>query len=123
MCVSPNLAIDSFQRMMRLSPLDPLINVARCGIAFACFQASRHEEGFEIVKKLVQGAPRAHSSGAFIINAISLGRVREASEAAVRLLKIEPAFRVAIARDIFPMRTAEMQDKIANALRDAGVPD
>jgi adenylate cyclase len=123
MCVQPDLAIESFQRMMRLSPLDPLTNLARCGIAFACFQASRYEEGFEIAKTLVQMSPNAHSSGAFIVNAVSSGRVREAADEAVRLLEIEPAFRVSVGSDIFPMRSVEMQNKIAEALRKAGVPD
>jgi TolB-like protein/class 3 adenylate cyclase len=123
MCVQPDLAIESFQRTIRLSPLDPLTSLARCGIAFGCFQASRYEEGFEITKALAQMAPSAHSSGAFIINAVSSGRVREAAHAAARLLEIVPAFRVSVGSDIFPMRSAEMQNKIAEALRAAGVPD
>jgi hypothetical protein len=68
-------------------------------------------------------APNAHSLTAFILNAVSLGRVREAAGAAARLLQLEPAFRIHIASDIFPMRSADMQNKIAEALRDAGVPD
>ena len=123
MSVIPDLAIESFQRMMRLSPLDPLINLARCGISLAHFQASRYEEGFEIAKALVDMKPNAHSSGAYIINAIALGRTPEATAEAARLLKSEPALRVPFAHDIFPMRTEEMNAKVATALRKAGVPD
>jgi tetratricopeptide (TPR) repeat protein len=124
MCVQPDRAIESFQTMMRLSPLDPLGGVAKCGIAFACFQASRYEEKLGIANKLVQtGAPNAHSFCAYIINAVSLGRPREAADVAARLQKDEPGFRVALASVIFPMRSADMQNKIAKALRDAGVPD
>ena len=123
MSVIPDLAIESFQRMMRLSPLDPLINIARCGISLAHFQASRYEEGFEIAKALVDMKPNAHSSGAYIINAIALGRTPEATAEAARLLKSEPALRVPFAHDIFPMRTEEMKAKVATALRKAGVPD
>jgi adenylate cyclase len=123
MSVMPDLAIESFQRMIRLSPMDALINLARCGISFAHFQASRYDDGFEIAKTLVQMAPSAHSSGAYIVNAIALGRTPEATAAAARLLKRQPAFRVPFARNIFPMRTEEIKIKIAAALREAGVPD
>ena len=108
---------------MRLSPLDPLINLARCGISLAHFQASRYEEGFEIAKALVDMKPNAHSSGAYIINAIALGLTPEATGEAARLLKSEPALRVPFVYDIFPMRTEEMKAKVATALRKAGVPD
>jgi adenylate cyclase len=121
MCVLPDLATESFKRMMRLSPLDPLTDVARIGIAFACFQASRYEEGLEIARTL--GDPSAHSSGAFILNAVGLGRRQEAADTVAKLLKKEPTFRVSVASYIFPMRTTEMRDKIASALREAGVPD
>ncbi|MGH6715546.1 MAG: adenylate/guanylate cyclase domain-containing protein, partial [Bradyrhizobium sp.] len=123
MSVMPNPAIESFQRMVRLSPLDPLINLARCGICFAHFQASRYEEGFEMAKTLIQMEPSAHSAGAYIVNAIALGHIPEATAAAARLLEREPAFRVPFARDIFPMRTDEIKAKVAAALREAGVPD
>ena len=89
----------------------------------AHFQASRYEEGFEIAKALVDIGPSAHSSSAYIINAIALGRKPEATAVAARLLKSEPAFRVPFARDIFPMRTEEMKAKVATALREAGVPN
>ena len=58
MSVIPDLAIESFQRMMRLTPWHPLINLARCGISLADFQASRYEERFEIASGSVQTGNR-----------------------------------------------------------------
>jgi hypothetical protein len=57
-------AVEAQTLWLKRTPVSPspLTNLAHCGIAFACLQASRHEEGFELAKKLVQMAPRVHSS-------------------------------------------------------------
>jgi adenylate cyclase len=122
MCVLPDQAIESFQRMMRLSPLDPLTAGALYGNAFAYFLASRHEAGLAVATRAVQMAPNVHSLGAFIVNAVTLGRAIEAEDAATRLLKIDPNFRVAHTGDLFPTRSLDWQTRIANAFREAGLP-
>ena len=54
----PERAIESFQQMTRLSPLDPLIVGALYGSAFAYFLASRYEEGLEAATRAVQMAAK-----------------------------------------------------------------
>ncbi|NLS68195.1 adenylate/guanylate cyclase domain-containing protein [Bradyrhizobium brasilense] len=123
MCVMPEQAIESFQRMMRLSPLDPLTPGALYGSAFAYFLSGRHEEGLAVAGKAVLLAANAHSLAAFIINATSLGRSSEAKNAAAHLQKIDPNFRVAHASDLFPTRSLDARMRIASALREAGLPE
>jgi adenylate cyclase len=107
---------------MRLSPLDPLTAGALYGSAFAHFLASRHEEGLAVATRAVQMAPNVDSLGAFIVNAASLGRTIEAKDAATRLLKIDPNFRVAHVGDLYPVRSLDSRTRIAKALHEAGLP-
>ena len=123
MCDEYERSIESFDRMIRLSPLDPLRVRAWNGIAFAFFSLSRYEEGFVSANKAIQFLTEAHSMGAYIVNAVRTGRTLEAREAATRLLKLQPDFRASHAQKAFPVRSQEIQDRIAAALREAGLPD
>jgi TolB-like protein/class 3 adenylate cyclase/tetratricopeptide (TPR) repeat protein len=123
MCDEYERSIESFDRMIRLSPLDPLRVRAWNGIAFALFSLSRYEEGFVSANKAIQFLTEAHSMGAYIVNAVRAGHTLEAREAAARLLKFQPDFRASHAQKAFPIRSQETQDRIAAALREAGLPD
>jgi TolB-like protein/class 3 adenylate cyclase len=123
MCDEYERSIESFDRMIRLSPLDPLRVRAWNGIAFALFSLSRYEEGFVSANKAIQFLTEAHSMGAYIVNAVRTGHTLEAREAAARLLKLQPDFRASHARKAFPIRSQGTQDRIAAALREAGLPD
>jgi adenylate cyclase len=121
--VLPERAIDSFQQMMRLSPLDPATVGALYGSAFAHFFAARHEEGLAVATRAVQMAANVLSLAAFIVNAGSLGRTVEATDAAARLLKIDPTFRIAHVDHIFPARSSDWKMQLARALRGSGLPE
>jgi TolB-like protein/class 3 adenylate cyclase/tetratricopeptide (TPR) repeat protein len=123
MCDEYERSIESFDRMIRLSPLDPLRVRAWNGIAFALFSLSRYEEGFVSANKAIQFLTEAHSMGAYIVNAVRTGHTLEAREAAARLLKLQPDFRASHAQKAFPIRSQGTQDRIAAALREAGLPD
>jgi adenylate cyclase len=123
MCVLPDQAIESFQQMMRLSPIDPLTVGALYGSAVAYFLACRHEDGLAAAARAMQMASNVHSLGAFIMNAVSLGHSIEAKDAATRLLKINPSFCVTHASNIFPVRFLNERMRIAKALREAGLAD
>src|SRR5216683_3308255 len=92
MCDEHERAIESFERMIRLSPLDPLRVRAWNGIAFALFSLGRYEEGFLSAKKAIQFLTEAHSMGAYIMNAVRAGHTLEAREAVDRLLSLQPDF-------------------------------
>ena len=119
----PERAIESFQQMTRLSPLDPLIVGALYGSAFAYFLASRYEEGLEAATRAVQMAANVLSLAAVVVNAISLGRRVDAADAAAHLLNVDPTFRIGHVDYVFPMRSVDSRTRIARALRESGLPE
>ncbi|WP_249119686.1 MULTISPECIES: adenylate/guanylate cyclase domain-containing protein [unclassified Bradyrhizobium] len=123
MCDETERAIESFDRMIRLSPLDPLRISAWDGAAHALFSLERYEEGCVAAMKAMQFNVNAHTLGALIINAVRAGRIEEAQKAVSRLLKIQPGFRTSHVAEAYPVRRAKRQDEISAALRDAGLPD
>ena len=123
MCDETERAIESFDRMIRLSPLDPLRISAWNGTSHAFFSLSRYEEGCAVAMKSIQFDVNAHSLGAFIINAVRAGRTEEMQKAVSRLLKIQPGFRTSHVSEAYPVRWADRRDQIAAALHDAGLPD
>ncbi|QPF87983.1 adenylate/guanylate cyclase domain-containing protein [Bradyrhizobium genosp. L] len=123
MCGDTERAIESFDHMMRLSPLDPLRISAWIGTSHAFFWLGRYEEGCEAAKRSLRFNTNAHSLGAFIINAIRAGRTDEAHKAIARLLRVHPGFRTSHVSEAFPVRGAALRDQIGVALRDAGLPE
>jgi adenylate cyclase len=118
----PRQAIESFERMIRLSPLDHLRVRAWNGMSFAWFALSRYEEGCETVLKSLQFVKNAHTLSAYIMNAVGAGRDAEAKRAVEELLAAQPAFRAAHVREAFPVRSVETGERMAAALREAGLP-
>jgi adenylate cyclase len=123
LCGEMECAIESFDRMIRLSPLDPLRISAWYGSSLALFLLGRYEEGRSLAMKSIQFMKDAHSLGAYIMNSARAGHLVEASEAAAQLLKLQPNFRASHAQDIFPIRLPEARERMAAALRDAGLPE
>lgn len=123
MCDEAERAIESFDRMIRLSPLDPLRISAWNGSSHAFFRLARHEEGCASAMKSLQFDAHAHSLATFAINAVRVGRKEEANKAIGRLLKLQPDFRIAHVSEAFPVRWPERQVEIAAALREAGLPE
>ena len=123
MCVQPERAVESFDRMIRLSPLDPLRIGAWTGTSFALFHLGRYDEGTAVAMKSIPYRTDAQSLGAYIVNSIRAGRVAEAREAATRLLKLQPDFRVSHVKEAFPIRSLDERERISAALSDAGLPD
>jgi TolB-like protein/class 3 adenylate cyclase len=122
MCGEGERAIESFERMIRLSPLDPLRVSAWNGSSFAFFCLGRYEDGCVSATKSIQVVADAHTLGAYIVNAVRAGRVTEAREAATRLMKAQPDFRVTHAGEAFPIRSADLRNQMIMALREAGLP-
>jgi TolB-like protein/class 3 adenylate cyclase len=123
LCGETERAIESFDRMIRLSPLDPLRIPAWYGSSFALFALGRYEEGRSLAMKSIQFVKDAHSLGVYIMNSVRAGRPVEASEAVAQLLKLQPDFRASHAQEAYPIRLSEVRDRMAAALRDAGVPE
>jgi adenylate cyclase len=123
MLAEPERAIESFENLLRLSPLDPLRPNSLSGIAFGHFLLDRYDEGRRTAKESMQPHPNHQAFATYIVNCVGCGDVPEANSAATELLKFDPSFRVSRAFDIFPTKSPEMRNKIDNALRTAGVPE
>jgi len=85
-------AILSFERGIRVSPLDPVLHTNLAGIGYALIELRRFDEAVAVSKK----ALRQNSSDGVAFRGLAsalahLGRDAEAREAAARLLEIDPA--------------------------------
>jgi TolB-like protein/class 3 adenylate cyclase len=123
MCGEAERAIESFDRMIRLSPLDPLRIGAWTGSSFASFHLGRYEEGCTLAMKAIPFFTDVHTLGAFAVNSVGAGRIAKAQEAVAQLLKLQPDFRASHVHDAFPIRSSDERNRIAFALREAGLPD
>jgi adenylate cyclase len=123
MCEKPREAIESFYHLMRLSPRDPLLVATWYMTGWAHFHSQNYSEGVVAAEKAMQRVPDAHSLSSFAANAVRVGRVTEAREAAERLLQFQPDFRASHCRYLFPIRSLESRNNIQSALREAGIPE
>jgi TolB-like protein len=88
-------AIRSFERGIRVSPLDPVIHNYLAGIGFALIELRRFDEAVAFFKR----ALRQNSSDGVAFRGLAsalahLGRDVEAREAAARMLEIDPTFTI-----------------------------
>ena len=91
----PEEAVLSFERTIRMSPVDPLLHRRLAGIGTAFIELGRFDEAIVAGKK----AQRQNSSFApaycCLASAFAhLGRDAEAREAAARMLEFDPAFTI-----------------------------
>ncbi|WP_439404299.1 winged helix-turn-helix domain-containing tetratricopeptide repeat protein [Bradyrhizobium sp. DASA03076] len=123
MCGEPERAIESFDRMIRLSPFDPLRATAWLGISFAHFCQGRFEEGCALAVKAFQFTADTNMLEAYIANSVRAGHAVEAREAAAQLLKLQPDYHASRGRQAVPFRSNDVRKQIASALRAAGLPE
>jgi hypothetical protein len=72
--------------------------------------------------KSIQFVKDAHTLSAYIVNTIRAGRAAEARETAALLLRTQPDFSARHVQEAFPVRSSDTRDRIAAALREAGLP-
>jgi len=123
MCGEAERAIESLDRMIRLSPFDPLRATAWLGISFAHFYQRRFEEGCTSAAKAFQFTADTNMLEAYIANSVRAGHVAEAREAAARLLKLQPDYHASLGREAVPFRSTEVRERIVAAFRAAGLPE
>ena len=117
----PEEAVQSFERAIRMSPVDPLLHSSFAGMGYALIELRRFDEAIVAGKK----ARRQNSSyvGAYrcLASAFAhLGRDAEAREAAARLLEVDPNFTIST----FIARGGQSNAKLTiEGLRKAGLPE
>jgi adenylate cyclase len=118
----PEEAVRSFERAIRMSPIDPLLHRSFTGMGMALIELRRFDEAIVAGKRAQHQNPSSFP-GTYrcLASAFAhLGRDAEAREAAARLLEIDPAFTISawIARGGFS--NAKL---LIEGLRKAGVPE
>jgi TolB-like protein len=123
LCSEFESAVESHDRIMRLSPLDPLMPYILCGRSFALAGLFRYEEGYADAVRSLQSFVDAQGLGALIANAVGSGRSREAKEAASRLLEMLPGFSISAAANAFHTKDPKMLRRLFEHYRIAGLPE
>jgi tetratricopeptide (TPR) repeat protein len=122
-CVQPARAIESFERRLQLSPIDPARMSVWNGISFAHFLLGQYDQGRAMAAKALAVSADVHTLSALIMNDVGAGRLDEARAAAGRLLQLRPDFRSSYARQDFTSKSDEWSDRFVAVLREAGLPE
>ncbi|MCK1307660.1 winged helix-turn-helix domain-containing tetratricopeptide repeat protein [Bradyrhizobium sp. 45] len=116
----PEEAMRSFERAIRMSPVDPLLHMTFFGIGNALMRLRRFDEAIVVFKKALRHNPffvpayRGLASGF-----AHLGRDAEAHEAAARVLEIDPAFTISA----WIAQVPKHSKLFVEGLRKAGLPE
>ena len=118
----PEEAIRSFERAIRISPVDQRLHGPFTGMGFALIEVGRFEEAIVAGKKALR-QNNSYSPGYRCLAAAfaHLGRDAEAREAAARMLVVDPAFTTISA---WTARGGSTNAKLlTEGLRKAGLPE
>ncbi|ANY83508.1 hypothetical protein BB934_35175 (plasmid) [Microvirga ossetica] len=120
----PDLAIEHFQRSIRISPLDPYNFNAAIGIGIAHFHAERFAEAASWVCQGIAEKPSATWAWRIVAAAYAnLGRLDEAREALARLVQAHPGITIAAIKQASMPPSRSFQDALFGGLRAAGLPE
>ena len=117
----PEEALRSFERAIRMSPIDPRLHRAFVGMGYAFIELGRLDEAIVAGKKAQRQNPSFSSAYRCLASAFAhLGRDAEAHDAAARLLETDPAFTISA----FIARGGQSNTKLLiEGLRKAGLPE
>ena len=117
----PEEAIRSFERAVRMSPVDPLLYMTFLGTGVALIELGRFDEAIVVLKKALRQNPSYVPACRCLASAFAhLGRDAEAHDAAARAIEIDPAFTISA----FIARGAGKNVKLLiEGLRKAGLPE
>jgi adenylate cyclase len=117
----PEEAVRSFERAIRVSPVDPLLHLTFAGMGYAFIDLGRFDEAIVAGKKAQRQNPSFSATHRCLAAAFAhLGRDAEAREAAARLLQVDPAFTITS----WIARGGQSNSKLLiEGLRKAGLPE
>jgi adenylate cyclase len=117
----PAEAVRSFERAIRMSPVDPALYQTLGGMGFALIELGRFDEAIVAGKKAQRLNPAAQGPYRCLASAFAhLGRDAEARDAVARMLEVDPAFTISswIARG-----GQSNSKRLIEGLRKAGLPE
>jgi adenylate cyclase len=114
-------AVRSFERAIRMSPVDPLLHRPLTGMGMALVELARFDEAVVAARKALRQNPFFSLTYCCLASAFAhLGRDAEAREAAARVLETDPAFTISE----FIARGGRSNAKLlTEGLRKAGLPE
>jgi adenylate cyclase len=114
-------AVRSFERAIRMNPIDPWLHMAFVGMAGALIELGRFDEAIVVAKKAQRQNPSFWPAYRCLASAFAhLGRDAEAREAAARMLEDDPAFTISA----WIARGGQSKSKLnIEGLRKAGAPE
>jgi adenylate cyclase len=117
----PEEAVRSFERAMRMSPVDPRLHLSFGGMGYAFIELRRFDEAIVAAKKAQRQSPTYSASYRCLASAFAhLGRDAEAREAVARVLETDPAFTISA----WIARGGQSNSKLLiEGLRKAGLPE
>ena len=117
----PEKAVRSFERAIRMSPVDPALHRSFAGMGMAFIELSRFDEAIVAGKKAQRQNPSYPPAYRCLASAFAhLGRDAEAREAAARLLEVDPTFTISA----WIARGGQSNAKLLiEGLRKAGLPE
>ncbi|MBR0698060.1 adenylate cyclase [Bradyrhizobium lablabi] len=117
----PEEAIRSYERAIRMSPVDPRLHMTLHGIGIALIELRRFDEAVVVGKRAQRQIPSFRTTYLCLASAYAhLGRDAEAHDAAARLLEIDPAFQISA----LIARGGQSNAKLyIEGLRKAGLPE
>ena len=120
----PGLAIEAFQRAMRLNPLDRLGRAFTAGIAAAHVVAGRYEQALDWANRTLRAERYTFALRVKAVACAQLHRIDDTREALSQLLELQPWYTVTRAR-VFYSRIfgPEIAAVFVDGLRKAGLPE
>ena len=114
-------AVQSFERAIRMNPIDPLLHPSFVGMGIALIELRRFDEAIVAGKKAQRQKSSFWPAYCCLASAFAhLGREPEAREAVARLLEFDPAFTISA----FIARGGQSNAKLLiEGLRKAGLPE
>jgi adenylate cyclase len=120
---APDLAIEHFNRAMRLSPVEPMNFNVLFGIGAAYFEKGEHEEAITWVERGLDQKPDAYWIYRLLSAAYAnAGRLDDAKRAVALLLEAYPGLTISKVIDMTPVMGDYMR-RVAEGLRLAGLPE
>jgi adenylate cyclase len=120
----PEEAVQSFERAIRMNPVDPRLHSTFAAMGYALIELRRFDEAIVAGKKAQRQNPSYSPAYRCLASAFAhLGRDADAREAAARVLEFDPVFTVSalIARAPGPAETGHKL--LIEGLRKAGLPE
>jgi adenylate cyclase len=117
----PEEAVRSFERAIRINPLDPTLHRAFVGMGWALIELGRFDEAIVAGKKAQRQNPSHSATYLCLASAFAcLGRDAEARAATTRVLDVDPAFTISAFVTRGGLSNAKL---LVEGLRKAGFPE